>query len=235
MPSHPVVSQDEWLAARRAFLVKEKEFTRKRDAFNAERRALPWVRVEKDYVFETEDGPRSLGELFDGRSQLVVYHFMLGPDEEEGCPSCSFWADNFEGIDVHLAHRDITLTAISRAPLATIAAYKQRMGWTFPWASAFESDFNVDFDVSFPPKAKPAAGWSYNFRPAEGASGEAPGVSVFYRDEDGAIYRTYSCYSRGLDELNGAYHYIDLAPKGRDEEGLPWMQAWVRRHDQYED
>lgn len=235
MTEHKVVSRDQWLEARKAHLVKEKEFTRQRDQLSRERRALPWVRVEKDYKFEGANGQESLADLFAGRSQLIIYHFMFGPDWDEGCPSCSFWADNFNGIGIHLNHRDINMVAISRAPLAKLETYKKRMGWTFPWLSAYQSDFNYDYRVSFTEEEMAQEGLLYNYEIRTFPSEEAPGISVFYKNEAGEIFHTYSCYSRGLDMLNGAYHHIDLVAKGRDETALPWNMAWLSRHDQYSD
>ena len=235
MNEHRIVTGNEWTEARRQLLQKEKEFTRARDELSAARRALPWERVEKEYMFETPRGRASLSGLFDGRRQLVVYHFMLGPDWEEGCKSCSFWADNFNGIDVHLRHRDVTLLAVSRAPFAKIEAYRRRMGWTFPWASSYGTDFNFDYRVSFRPEDVAAGKAQYNYALTQTSMSELPGISVFFRDDAGAVFHTYSCYSRGLDMLNGAYHFLDITPKGRDEDGLPQSMAWVRRHDQYED
>jgi len=234
MPEHTVVSKDEWTRARKALLDKEKALTRQRDDLARQRRALPWVKVECDYVFEGQGGRKSLVELFDGRTQLIVYHFMFGPEWEEGCPSCSFWADNFEGIGVHLAHRDATLVAISRAPLARLAVYQQRMGWTFPWYSSADNDFNFDFGVSFTTEQVESDSAVYNYRQTK-VMDELPGVSVFIRGDAGEVFHTYSTFSRGLDMLNGAYHYMDVLPKGRDEAGLPWTMAWLGRHDQYED
>ncbi|HUN45517.1 MAG TPA: thioredoxin family protein [Stellaceae bacterium] len=232
MPDHAVVTAEKWIAARRELLAKEKEFTRLRDELSRERRALPWMRMEKSYVFDTPAGRKSLAELFDGRRQLVVYHFMFAPDWQVPCKSCSFWADNFNGVLAHLNQRDVSMIAISRAPLAKIAAFKQRMGWTFPWVSSDDSDFNFDLAVSFR-RAEVAAGKAdYNFSPTQTTMSDLPGISVFYRDEDGAIFRTYSCYARGLDMMNVAYHYLDLVPKGRDEDG-PHKMAWVRFHDEY--
>ena len=235
MTEHKIVDGTQWLQARRELLQKEKAFTRARDELSAARRALPWERVEKDYAFDTPGGRKSLPDLFDGRGQLVVYHFMLGPDWEEGCKSCSFWADNFNGIDVHLKHRDVTFLAVSRAPLAKIEAYRRRMGWTFTWVSSFGSDFNFDYQVSFRPEALAAGEAFYNYTTVKNTMSELAGISVFFRDDAGAVFHTYSCYARGLDMLNGAYHYLDLTPKGRDEAGLPHTAAWLRRHDQYED
>lgn len=234
MDDHAVVGHEAWIEARKALLAKEKEFTRLRDELSRQRRELPWERVEKAYVFDTPEGRKSLAELFAGRHQLIVYHFMLDPDWEAGCKSCSFWADNFSGIGIHLAHRDVTLMAISRAPLPRIEAYRTRMGWTFPWASSFGSDFNYDYQVSVAPETVAAGARIYNYAPST-MKGEMPGISVFFRDDDGAVFHTYSTYARGLDMLNGAYHLLDLAPKGRDEGALPFTMSWVRRHDEYED
>ncbi|HVO47820.1 MAG TPA: thioredoxin family protein [Steroidobacteraceae bacterium] len=235
MPMHTVVSKEEWLAARRKHLEQEKEFTRMRDRLSEARRALPWVKVEKEYVFDTPSGAQTLSGLFGGRSQLIVYHFMFGPEWAEGCPSCSFWADNFNGIDVHLRHRDIELVAISRARLARLEAYRKRMGWQFKWVSSYGNDFNQDYQVSFTPEEMEQGEVFYNFERRRFPSEEAPGISVFSKNERGEVFHTYSCYARGLDMLNGAYHYMDLAPKGRDETGLPYTMAWLRRHDQYLD
>ncbi len=230
--THQIVSNDEWLAARRALLDKEKAFTRARDALSAERRALPWKKVETDYVFDGARGKVSLVDLFAGRSQLIVYHFMFGPDWEAGCKSCSFWADNYDRAVVHLKARDTNLVAVSRAPYPRLADYKQRMGWSFEWVSSLGNTFNRDFAVSFPKDEARADGNNYNFGTIRFDGEEAPGISVFAR-EDGAVYHTYSCYARGLDMLNGAYHLLDLVPKGRDEEGLSFTMEWVRRHDEY--
>lgn len=228
-----IVSHEEWLKARLDLLAAEKEFTRQRDQLTRRRTAMPWERVEKAYKFEGPTGALSLADLFDGRSQLIVYHFMLGPDWEEGCKSCSFWADNFNGIPVHLNHRDVTFTAVSRAPLARIEAYRKRMGWDFPWVSSYGSDFNFDYHVSFTPAeiAEGKAYFNYEVRPVPVS--EQVGVSAFARNERSEVFHTYSCYARGVDMLNGAYHYLDLAPKGRDEAGLKFTMEWLRRHDQY--
>ena len=231
--THPIVSQDEWLAARKAFLLKEKEFTQARDELSAERRALPWVKVDKTYVFDGPNGKETLADLFDGRSQLLVYHFMFGRDWQEGCPSCSFWADNYNGIVVHLNHRDVSLAAVSRAPLEKLEQYKKRMGWSFKWVSSLNNEFNRDYHVSFTPDEKPTA--YYNYEARGFSSEEAPGISIFAKNATGDVLHTYSCYARGLDMLNGAYHMLDLVPKGRDEAGLPHSMAWVRRHDRYDD
>ena len=230
---NPVVPHEEWLKARLELLAAEKELTRQRDALTRRRMAMPWERVEKSYRFDGPSGALSLADLFDGRSQLIVYHFMFSPDWAEGCKSCSFWADNFSGIPIHLNHRDVTLTAVSRAPFAKIDAYKRRMGWSFPWVSSYESDFNVDYHVSFTPEQIAAGRANYNYRVRPKALSDEVGISVFYRNESGEVFHTYSCYSRGVDMLNGAYHYLDLVPKGRDEDSLKFSMEWVRRHDQY--
>jgi predicted dithiol-disulfide oxidoreductase (DUF899 family) len=235
MADHEVVSREDWLAARSELLQAEKEFTRLRDQLSQERRALPWVKVDKAYMFESSHGQESLVELFDGRSQLIIYHFMYGPDWAEGCPSCSFWADSFNGIGVHLEHRDITLIAVSRAPLPILDAYKTRMGWDFKWVSSFDSDFNYDYHVSFTPDEMEQGEAIYNYHVGPVSVDELPGVSVFYQDEAGDIFHTYSAYARGVDMINGAYQFMDLAPRGRDEDDLPYNMAWLRRHDQYED
>ena len=233
MKKRNIVSRDEWLEARKALLAQEKEFTRRRDALTAERRRMPWVRVEKEYVFEGPDGKESLSDLFAGRKQLLVYHFMFGPDWEEGCPSCSFWADNYDGLDVHLAHRDITLLAIANTSLENIDAYRNRMGWTFKWVSSLGTDFNRDFHVTFTPAEIESGEMYYNYHMTRFPSSEGPGISVLYKDESGDVFHTYSTYARGLDMLNCAYHMIDLTPIGRDEEGKGNMY-WLRRRDQYE-
>lgn len=234
MPQHPVVSREDWLVAREALLLKEKEETRLRDRVNAERLALPWVRIEKDYAFDTPAGRRSLAGLFDGRSQLVVYHFMLGPDWDAGCPGCSFLADHLDGALPHLQHHDVSLVAVSRAPLAKIEAYKRRMGWRFPWVSSYGSDFNYDFHVSFSAEDLAKGGVFYNFTqtPTASAHDELPGLSAFYKNEAGAVFHTYSSYARGPEELIGTYMILDRAPKGRNETEI---MDWIRRHDEYED
>ncbi len=235
---HKVVSRDEWVSARKAFLAEEKEFTKARDRLSARRRELPWVEVDKAYVFDGPDGKETLADLFGGKSQLIVYHFMYAPDWDAGCKSCSFWADNYNGAVPHLRQRDVTLVAVSRAPLPTLEAFKKRMGWSFKWVSSFHNDFNRDYHVSFTPDEQregPAAmSATYNYKPGGFGGPEAPGVSVFYKDGDGRIFHTYSCYARGLDMLNGAYHLLDLVPKGRDEKGLPYTMSWVRLRHQYE-
>ena len=230
MTSHRIVSPQQWLSARRALLEKEKSFTRLRDELSRERRELPWERVEKTYSFDTTEGRQSLADLFAGRSQLVVYHFMFAPEAEAGCKSCSFWADNFNGITPHLRQRDVSMVAVSRAPLEKLQAFRKRLGWSFKWVSSGGSDFNYDFHASFRPQQ---AGALHNYAPKTGTMADHAGVSVFFKDEDGAIFHTYSCYSRGLDMLNTGYHYLDLVPKGRDEQGLPHTMAWANYHDRY--
>ncbi|GMQ94549.1 MAG: thioredoxin family protein [Acidimicrobiia bacterium] len=226
-----IVDRATWLQARRELLSQEKELTRLRDELSQKRRTMPWVRIDKIYTFDTPDGARTLADLFEGRSQLLIYHFMMGPDWTEGCPTCSFWADNFDGIDVHLADRDTTFVAISRAPLTSIVAYKTRMGWSFPWISSGTSNFNMDFNVSFPTGDREGA--NYNFAPFDGDGEERPGVSVFSRNVAGEIFHSYSAYARGIEAFNGAYQLLDLTPKGRGEDGLRFAQEWIRRHDDY--
>jgi predicted dithiol-disulfide oxidoreductase (DUF899 family) len=233
MDQHRIVPHDQWIAARREFLAKEKEFTRLREELSRERRALPWERVEKNYVFDGPNGKESLGDLFAGKSQLIVYHFMFAPEWDAGCKSCSFWADNFERLPIHLEHRDISFAAISRAPLDKLQAYGKRLGWTFRWVSSGGNDFNRDYGVTFAPKEVKSGARNYNFGTIETPGAEMPGISVFYKDSKGAIFHTYSCYSRGIDMMNNAYQYIDLTPKGRDE-GAGNMH-WVRRNDEYKD
>jgi predicted dithiol-disulfide oxidoreductase (DUF899 family) len=235
MQNQKIVSRQEWLDARRKFLQEEKDFTRLRDQLSQRRRELPWVRVDKEYVFDGPDGNQSLSELFEGKSQLIVYHFMYGPDWQEGCPSCSYLADNFNGIDIHLKHRDANLIAVSRAPLKVLQDYRKRMGWDFKWLSSLDSDFNYDYHVSFTAEEIEKGEMFYNFSLGQFPADEAPGVSVFYQNEAGEIFHTYSCYARGLDILISAYNFIDLLPKGRDEDDLDFTMAWLRRHDQYED
>jgi predicted dithiol-disulfide oxidoreductase (DUF899 family) len=228
---HKVVSREEWFEARKQLLLKEKEFTRLRDQMSQQRRDLPWEAVAKEYVFEGPNGKQTLPELFDGRSQLVVYHFMFGPDWEAGCPHCSRWADNFNGIIVHLNQRDVTMIAVSRAPYAKLAAYRKRMGWTFNWVSSSGTDFNFDYNVSFTPEEMAAKKAFYNFTMQDPGVAEREGVSVFYKDLKGRVFHTYSAYARGIDMVSVDYHYLDLVPKGRDEgERGPF---WVRRHDEY--
>jgi predicted dithiol-disulfide oxidoreductase (DUF899 family) len=234
MDSHKVVSRSEWIDARKRFLAEEKAFTRARDRLSEQRRDLPWERVDKEYLFESPTGKETLPQLFDGKSQLIVYHFMFDPSWKEGCKSCSFWADNLNGIVVHLRQRDVTLLAISRAPLELLEAFKKRMGWTFKWVSSFDTTFNHDYHVSFTPEELASGEIYYNFEGKRPFSGEAPGISVFYKNPRGEVFHTYSCYARGLDMMNGAYHYLDLVPKGRDEEGLSNPMSWVRHHDRYD-
>jgi predicted dithiol-disulfide oxidoreductase (DUF899 family) len=231
--THPIVSRDEWLAARKAHLAKEKEFTRARDELARDRRALPWVKVDKPYGFDGPSGKETLADLFDGRGQLIVYHFMLGPGWEAGCKSCSFLADHFDGAIVHLAQRDVTMLAVSRAPLAEIEAFKKRMGWRFKWLSSHGSDFNHDYHVSFSKDETAHGKIYYNYTMRDFSGEETPGLSVFTKDKAGAIFHTYSAYARGLDILIGAYNFLDLVPKGRDEAALPYGMDWVRHHDRY--
>jgi predicted dithiol-disulfide oxidoreductase (DUF899 family) len=230
---HKVVSREEWIAARKDLLTKEKESTRLRDQLSAERRNLPWVRVEKDYLFNAPGGKVALADLFAGHSQLVIYHFMFGPDWEEGCPSCSVLMDHADGAIVHLNARDVTMVAVSRAPLAKIEAFKKRMGWRFKWVSSFGSDFNSDFRVSFSKEQLASGGKLYNFGTIPPYGEENHGLSVFYKDPPGAVFHTYSTYGRGCEPLVGTYMILDMVPKGRDEAELPWTMAWVRHHDKY--
>ena len=229
---HKIATQKEWLAARKDLLKKEKALTHARDELSAERRKLPWLKIEKNYVFDTPEGKKSLADLFNGHSQLVIYHFMFGPDWKEGCPSCSFVSDHLNGAVPHLAARDVTLTMVSRAPLAKITPFRKRMGWKFPWVSSYGTDFNHDFHVSFTKEAAKGK-VEYNYTLQEFPSEEAPGLSVFYQDENGDIFHTYSTYARGLDPLVGAYVILDLVPKGRDEDDLGFTMEWVRHHDRY--
>jgi predicted dithiol-disulfide oxidoreductase (DUF899 family) len=233
MQPHKIVSQEEWTEARKALLAREKEFTRARDRLSEERRALPWVKVEKPYPFDSAEGRKTLSDLFKGRPQLAVQHFMFAPEWIEGCKSCSFWADGYERMIPHLAARDTSFVAVSRAPLAKLEAFKKRMGWTFDWVSSAPSDFNFDHAVSFTPDQVKSGAKVYNFGTSGFGAEEAPGISVFYRDEAGDIFHTYSCFARGLDMMNAAYHYLDLTPLGRHEEGLPYPMDWVRLRDQY--
>jgi predicted dithiol-disulfide oxidoreductase (DUF899 family) len=230
-----VVSRDEWLAARKKLLSKEKQLTRERDAIAAERRQLPWVKVEKNYGFDSPSGKKTLADLFEGRSQLIVYHFMFGPEWKEGCPSCSFNMDHTDGALVHLAQRDVSFAAVSRAPLSKIDAFKKRMAWKFNWVSSYGSDFNYDYHASFTPEQIAKGKVEYNFGLVEFPSAEAPGISVFYKDKDGNIFQTYAAYARGSENTINTYNYLDLVPKGRNEDGLPFAMSWLRHHDRYED
>jgi predicted dithiol-disulfide oxidoreductase (DUF899 family) len=228
---HKVVSEAEWLKARKKFLVKEKKFLRMQEAMAAERRNLPWVKVTKPYLFEGADGTVTLSDLFDGRSQLIVYHFMFTADNKAGCPHCSLRADGFNGINVHLKHRDVTMICVSRAPYRKLAAYRERMGWTFPWVSSGDTDFNFDFYVSFKPEAIAQGTTFFNYARQPPGHPEREGHSVFFKDKRGNIYHTYSCYTRGNELFNIHYHYLDIVPKGRDENGRG--PFWVRRRDEY--
>jgi predicted dithiol-disulfide oxidoreductase (DUF899 family) len=232
MEQPKVVSQAEWIAARKELLAKEKNLTRQRDALAEERRKLPWVKVDKKYVFETASGKKTLSELFGGKSQLAIYHFMLGPDWEQGCPSCSLLGDHMDGMAIHLAQRDVRLTIVSRAPLGKVEEFKKRMGWKFPWVSSYGSEFNFDYGVSV---AKEDVGKEivYNYSSTKFPSEERPGMSVFYKNANGEVFHTYSMYARGLEDLMGLYAILDRVPKGRDEAGLPHGMAWVRHHDRY--
>ncbi len=228
---HRIANNEDWLAARRELLAEEKAFQQARDALAQKRRALPWRKIETRYVFETEIGPRSLAELMGDTSQLLVYHFMFHPDWDEGCKSCSFWADSYNGSVAHLRARDVSLVAVSRAPLSKLLAYRGRMGWHFPWVSSAGTSFNFDFGVSFTPE-QAAGEVDYNYRVAGGRPEDLPGISVFARDGDD-VYHTYSTYARGLDPYNTTYQLLDLVPKGRDEDDLPYPQDWVKRRDEY--
>lgn len=234
MQTHPVVNREDWLSARRALLQQEKDAVRQRDALNAARLALPWQVVDKPYVFDTERGPRSLEDLFDGRSQLIIYHFMHAPEWEAGCTGCSILADHFDGALPHLVNHDVSFYAVSRAPMERILAYKKRMGWRFPWVSSFGNDFNYDYHVSFTQAQLDSGAVFYNFAdtPVTDAGPEMPGMSVFATDESGAVFHTYSAYTRGLEEMIGAFMFLDRAPKGRNE---TTTMDWVRRHDEYAD
>jgi len=229
MTTSRIVSHEEWLKAAQTHLAKEKEFTHRREELARERRELPWEAVVKSYVFDAPEGKVSLADLFGGKSQLIVQHFMFGADWNEGCPNCSFWTDNFNGVDVHLAHRDTAFVLVSRGPIAKLEAYRKRMGWTVRWVSSLNNDFNFDYGVSFQPDEQ---GKKYNLDTAKPYGPEDPGLSAFRKGDDGAIYRTYSTYARGLDVLNGTYHLLDMTSKGRDEDPKHPM-AWVKRHDRY--
>jgi predicted dithiol-disulfide oxidoreductase (DUF899 family) len=230
----PIVTRDRWLAERRALLAREKEMTRLHDELARERRQLPWVRIDKPYVFDAPGGPRTLAELFNGRRQLVVQHFMFAPGAEQGCPSCSFMADHVDGARPHLAQRGVSFVAISRAPLPDIERFKQRMGWQFPWVSSHGNDFNRDFHVSFTPEERARGEVYYNYGMTDFPQEEAPGVSAFILDDAGQVFHTYSTYGRGVELMMGAYELIDITAKGRDEDELPYTMAWVRHHDRYD-
>lgn len=233
LENHRIVSRDEWIAERTALLAREKELTRLGDRIAQARRALPWVRIDKGYTFDTHQGRRTLAGLFEGRRQLLVQHFMLGPGWEQGCPSCSYMADHSDGMNVHLENRDVTPVAVSRAPLAEIERFRQRMGWRFRWVSSHGSDFNHDFGVSFTPAQVAAGEVHYNYGPWRFAHEELPGISVFYKDAAGEVFHTYSAYGRGVEVMMGTYSMLDLVPKGRDEGDLKHTMEWVRHHDRY--
>jgi predicted dithiol-disulfide oxidoreductase (DUF899 family) len=229
--SHKVVSREEWIEARKGLLVKEKEFTRLRDELSQQRRELPWERVDKNYLFDGPDGKENLAQLFAGRSQLVIYHFMFAPDWQVGCPHCSHWADNFDGAIVHLNQRDTTMVVISRASYQKLSAYKKRMGWHFKWVSSAGTDFNFDYQASFTVQALAEKSASYNFTRQDPGMTDREGLSVFFKDADGSVFHTYSTYARGIDIINAGYNILDMTPKGRDEgDRGPF---WVRRHDEY--
>ncbi|MDP3761122.1 MAG: DUF899 domain-containing protein [Variovorax sp.] len=232
--NHSVVSRDKWLAERKTLLAQEKELTRLRDRIASERRALPWVHIEKNYVFDTPEGKRSLADLFEGRSQLMVQHFMFGPGWEQGCPSCSFMADHTAGMQIHLEHRDVTFVAVSRATLPEIERFRRRMGWQFSWVSSNGNDFNYDFHVSFKPEERVNGTVHYNYGMVEFPAEEAPGISLFYKDDAGEVFHTYSTYGRGVEVMMGTYNMLDLTPKGRDEHDGFYKMDWVRHHDRYE-
>jgi predicted dithiol-disulfide oxidoreductase (DUF899 family) len=232
---HRIVTREEWLKERKELLQEEKALTQHRDEISRKRRELPWVPVEKNYVFDGPRGKQTLADLFAGRGQLLVYHFMFGPGWEEGCKSCSFLADHFDGSVIHLAHRDVTFTAISRAPYPQIEAFQGRMGWRFPWVSSYGNDFNHDFHVSFTKEELAKGKVYYNYGPTDFGVEEAPGMSAFAKDGSGKVFHTYSAFARGVDILVGAYNWLDMAPKGRDEDGLAFSMSWVRHHDKYGD
>ena len=231
MTEQNVVSREEWLVARKAHLAKEKALTRQRDALLAERKELPWTRVDSTYLFDTTSGKKTLADLFEDKKQLLVYHFMFGPDWEQGCPSCSLAADTFNANLIHLTQRNISFVAVARAPIEKIESFRRRMGWKFPWVSSFGNRFNYDFGVSFTAADKQDR---YNYGSMTFPSDEAPGVSAFYKNDSGELFHTYSTFGRGLEGLLGVYALMDAAPMGRDEEGLPFPMAWVRHHDRYE-
>ena len=227
-----VVSPKEWITARKKLLAKEKKFSKLRDELNRQRRELPWVKADKDYVFEGPAGKVTLAELFGDKSQLIVYHFMFGPGWKEGCAHCSFWADHYDSVNLHLGQRDTALAVVSRAPWKEIKPFKKRMGWKFTWVSSFNTDFNFDFNVSFTPEQIKDGTAIYNFAPLDMDIDEREGVSAFYKDKNGTIYRTYSSYARGIDLMNTTYNFLDLTAKGRDEQ-TEFAQDWVRYHDRY--
>ena len=231
---HPVASDAQWTEQRRKLLAREKELTRLHDEIARERRALPWRRIAKDYVFDTQEGPRTLADLFGGRSQLLVQHFMFGPGWEQGCPSCSFMADHTDGMTIHLEHRDIAFVAVSRAPLADLLRFRERMGWRFPWVSSQGSEFNFDFGVSFTPEELASGEVNYNYRKGYFPAEEAPGISVFCKDDAGDVFHTYSTFGRGVEAMMGTYTLMDLAPQGRNERDVFYKMEWVRHHDRYE-
>jgi len=235
MTTHTIGTREQWLKERLELLEDERELTHRSDELARRRQELPWVRIDKEYRFETDEGGVSLADLFRGRSQLLVYHFMFGADYTGGCPACSAIADGFNGIVIHLANHDVMFSAVSRAPFEKLQAYKRRMGWSFPWASSFGSDFNHDFGVSFTKDEMASGKVYYNYAETEFPSEEGPGASVFYKGPDGSVFHTYSAYARGLDILVGTYNFLDLTPKGRDEAGLKHTMAWVRHHDKYMD
>ncbi len=234
MTSSRVVSQDEWTEAHRAHLVREKAFLRERDALAAARRTLPWAKVDKTYCFETIEGPKTLGDLFKGRSQLITYHFMMAPGNDYRCTGCSFLCDHIDGANLHLRHHDVSLVVVSRAPLREIAPFKARMGWKFDWVSSGDNDFNFDYHVSFSEQQIATGTATYNFRPMTGQSRDLPGVTVFYKDEAGDIFCTFQVRARGGDPLIGAYHYLDITPRGRNETERGMMSDWVHLHDEYD-
>jgi predicted dithiol-disulfide oxidoreductase (DUF899 family) len=235
MTNRSVVSPQEWVAARKELLANEKEFSRLRDALSQQRRDLPWEKVEEAYAFEGPGGKESLADLFDGRSQLVIYHFMFDSDWDEGCKSCSFLADHYNPSIIHLKHRDVTMVTVSRAPLEKLKAFKHRMGWNFKWVSSLGSDFNWDYHVSFKPEDLEKKQVYYNYTEQSFPVTEGPGISVFYKDGSGDVFHTYSSYARGLDMFLGAYHLLDIVPKGRDEAGFSYGMEWLRHHDRYGD
>jgi predicted dithiol-disulfide oxidoreductase (DUF899 family) len=235
MVTHKVVPNDEWLTARKELLLKEKEFSRLRDELSQLRRNLPWEKVEKEYIFEGPSGKETLSELFEGRSQLIIYHFMFDPEWNEGCKSCSYIADHYNPAIVHLNHRDVTMVTVSRAPLSKLDTFKMRMGWSFKWVSSYANDFNWDYHVSFNAADVDKKQVYYNYQVQSFPSPEGPGISVFCKDESGAVFRTYSSFSRGLDMFIVAYHLLDIVPKGRDESGFTYGMEWLRHHDRYGD